>query len=119
MHAVELVFGVGWALFWMYWLVAAFSMKRSHGPRSRKLGIRAVIYALVIIVIRLGAHAGILLAGVGSAVALDWAWLIVVALAGVHFLYSAIVEERNMTVLFVDTYPVYKRSTTMLVPFVF
>ena len=30
MRAVELVFEVGWAAFWMYWLVAAFSMKRGH-----------------------------------------------------------------------------------------
>jgi hypothetical protein len=27
MRAVELVFVVGWAAFWLYWIVAAFSMK--------------------------------------------------------------------------------------------
>jgi protein-S-isoprenylcysteine O-methyltransferase Ste14 len=40
-------------------------------------------------------------------------------LAGIYFLYSAIVEERYMTEQFPDDYPVYKRSTKMLVPFIF
>jgi hypothetical protein len=30
MHVVELVFGVGWAAFWLYWIIAAFSMKRGR-----------------------------------------------------------------------------------------
>jgi uncharacterized membrane protein YgcG len=37
MHAVELVFAIGWAAFWIYWLVAAFSMKRGRVPWSREL----------------------------------------------------------------------------------
>jgi protein-S-isoprenylcysteine O-methyltransferase Ste14 len=63
-------------------------------------------------------YAGILAAGVGTAVALSWPWLTAVALAGVYFLYSAIVEERYLTNQFPDSYPVYKRSTKMLVPFI-
>ena len=35
MHAVEFVFAVGWALFWIYWLVAAFTMKRERVQWSR------------------------------------------------------------------------------------
>jgi protein-S-isoprenylcysteine O-methyltransferase Ste14 len=62
---------------------------------------------------------GILAAGVGTAVALSWPWLIGVALAGMYFLYSATVEERYLTEQFPDAYPMYKRSTKMLVPFVF
>jgi protein-S-isoprenylcysteine O-methyltransferase Ste14 len=46
-------------------------------------------------------------------------WLTAVVLAGIYFLYSAIVEERYMTEQFPDAYPVYKRSTKMLVPFIF
>ena len=46
MHAVELVFAIGWAAFWIYWLVAAFSMKRGHVPWSRELRIRAVVVVL-------------------------------------------------------------------------
>jgi protein-S-isoprenylcysteine O-methyltransferase Ste14 len=64
-------------------------------------------------------YSGILFASVGTAVALSWLWLIAVALAGIYFLYSATVEERYLTEQFPDTYPAYKRSTKMLVPFVF
>jgi protein-S-isoprenylcysteine O-methyltransferase Ste14 len=64
-------------------------------------------------------YSGILVAGVGTALALSWLWLIAVVLAGVYFIYSATVEERYLTEQFPDTYPVYRRSTKMLVPFVF
>jgi protein-S-isoprenylcysteine O-methyltransferase Ste14 len=64
-------------------------------------------------------YSGILVAGVGTAVALSWQWLIAVVLAGVYFVYSATVEERYLTEQFPDTYPVYRHSTKMLVPFVF
>ena len=50
-RAVEVVFAVGWAAFWLYWLVAAFSMKRGRVPWSRELGIRAVILVVVILLI--------------------------------------------------------------------
>jgi protein-S-isoprenylcysteine O-methyltransferase Ste14 len=62
-------------------------------------------------------YSGILLAGVGSALALSWLWLTVVALAAVYFLYSANVEERYLTERFPDDYPAYKQSTKMLLPF--
>ena len=181
MYAVEFVLAVGWVAFWIYWLVAAFSMKRGHLAWSRELRIRAVIVVLTIVLLRLGAfqnngvnsdwwragvglvlfavglgfavwarihigrnwgtpmsqkddpelvtsgpyqlvrhpiYSGILIAGVGTAVALSWAWLIAVALAGVYFVYSATVEERHLTEEFPDSYPAYSRSTKMLVPFV-
>ncbi|PZS28481.1 MAG: isoprenylcysteine carboxylmethyltransferase family protein [Pseudonocardiales bacterium] len=182
MRAVEIVFVLGWVAFWLYWLVASFSMKRGRVPWSRELGIRAVIAAVVVVLIHSGAfrdhslntqpwrdglglvafafglgfavwarvnigrnwgtpmtqkdepelvtsgpyhlvrhpiYSGILIAGGGTAVALTWQWLIAVVLAGIYFLYSAIVEERYMTGQFPDAYPAYKRSTKMLVPFVF
>jgi protein-S-isoprenylcysteine O-methyltransferase Ste14 len=53
-RAVELVFAVGWGAFWLYWLVAAFSMKRGRVPWSRELGIRAVIVVLVILFVHSG-----------------------------------------------------------------
>ncbi len=181
MRAVELVFAVGWAAFWLYWLVAAFSMKRGRVPWSRELRMRAIIAVLVILLIRVGAfrgrglnsdawragiglvlfalglvfaiwarlhigrnwgtpmtqkdepelvtsgpyhlvrhpiYSGILAAAIGTAVALSWLWLTAVALAGVYFLYSATVEERYLTDQFPDSYPVYKHSTKMLVPFI-
>jgi protein-S-isoprenylcysteine O-methyltransferase Ste14 len=182
MQAVEIVFAIGWAAFWAYWLVAAFSMKRGRVAWSRELRIRAVIVVLAILLVRLGdfrnhglnsdawrgglglvlfaiglgfaiwarvhigrnwgspmtrkddpelvtggpyhlvrhpIYSGVLIAGVGTAVALNWAWLIAVALAGIYFGYSATVEERNLTEQFPDTYPAYRHSTKMLVPFIF
>lgn len=63
-------------------------------------------------------YSGILAAGAGTALALSWVGFIVVALAGIHFIYSATVEERYMTREFPDAYPAYKQATKMLVPFV-
>ena len=64
-------------------------------------------------------YSGILLAAVGTAVALSWWWLVAVALVGGFFVYSATVEERYLTQQFPDTYPAYKCSTRMLIPFIF
>jgi protein-S-isoprenylcysteine O-methyltransferase Ste14 len=182
MHTVALVFAFGWAAFWIYWLVAAFSMKRGHVQWSRQLRVRGVLLVLVILLSRIGAfgegghhstplragvglflfalglgfaiwarlhigrnwgtpmsqkddpelvtsgpyglvrhpiYTGILLAGVGTAVALNWLWLSAVALAGIYFVYSAFAEERYLTEQFPATYPAYKRSSKMLIPFVF
>jgi protein-S-isoprenylcysteine O-methyltransferase Ste14 len=182
MRAVELVFVVAWGAFWLYWFVAAFSMKRGRVPWSRELRIRAVIAVIVILLVRFGAfrgnglntdpwraglglvlfalglafavwarvrigrnwgapmtqkdepelvtggpyhlvrhpiYSGILVAGVGTAVALSWQWLIAVALAGFYFLYSATIEERYLAEHFPDTYPAYKCSTKMLLPYIF
>lgn len=182
MRAVEIVFGVVWAAFWLYWLIAAFSMKRGHVPWRRELGIRAVIILVVLVLVRarvfrhhalhtdpwragvglallaigLGfavwarlhigrnwgtpmsrkdepelvtsgpyhfvrhpIYSGILAAGVGTAIGLSWLWLLAVLLAGIYFIYGATVEERYLNSRFPDTYPAYKRSTKMLVPYVF
>jgi protein-S-isoprenylcysteine O-methyltransferase Ste14 len=181
-RAVELVFAVGWGVFWLYWIVAAFSMKRGRVPWSREIGIRVVIVVLVVVLVHSGVfqhhglhttpwlagvgltllavglgfavwarvhigrnwgtpmtrkdepelvtsgpyrlvrhpiYSGILVAGVGTAVALSWLWLIAVALAGIYFIYSATVEERYMTERFPEAYPAYRSSTKMLVPYVF
>jgi protein-S-isoprenylcysteine O-methyltransferase Ste14 len=58
MRALEFVFAVGWGLFWAYWLVAAFSMKRGRVGWSRELRIRAVIVIAVVLLIRFGAFRG-------------------------------------------------------------
>jgi protein-S-isoprenylcysteine O-methyltransferase Ste14 len=182
MRAVELVFAVAWAAFWLYWILAAFSTKRGHVQWSRELRIRVVIVGLAIVLVRVGAfrghgvdtdpgraavglallalglgfaiwarvhigrnwgtpmtqkdepelvtsgpyrlvrhpiYSGILVAGVGTAVALSWLWLAAVALAGIYFLYSATVEERYLSEQFPGEYRLYKSATRMLVPFVF
>src|SRR4051794_4019512 len=180
-RVVELVFAVGWTVFWLYWLAAAFSMKKGHVPWARSLRVRVLIAAVVVLLVRVGVfrsdglstdqwragiglvffavglgfaiwarvqighnwgtpmtqkdepelvtngpyrlvrhpiYAGILVAGVGTAVALRWLGLIAVVLAGIYFVYSAAVEERYLTEQFPADYPVYKRSTKMLIPFV-
>ena len=57
-RAVELVFAVGWAAFWLYWLLAATRMKRGRPAWSRELRIRVVIIAVVILLSRFGAFHG-------------------------------------------------------------
>jgi protein-S-isoprenylcysteine O-methyltransferase Ste14 len=63
-------------------------------------------------------YSGILLAFVGTAVAVSWYWLLAAVLSGAYFGYSALMEERYMTSRFPDSYPDYKHSTKMFVPFV-
>jgi protein-S-isoprenylcysteine O-methyltransferase Ste14 len=58
MNAVELVFAVGWGAFLLYWLVAAFSMKRGRIPWARELRIRVVIIALAVLLARVGVFRG-------------------------------------------------------------
>jgi protein-S-isoprenylcysteine O-methyltransferase Ste14 len=63
-------------------------------------------------------YAGILLALIGTTVAISLYWLIAVLVIGAYFIYSAVNEERYMTDEFPDSYPAYKHSTKMLIPFV-
>jgi protein-S-isoprenylcysteine O-methyltransferase Ste14 len=85
MHVVRIVFAVGWTAFWIYWIVAAFSMKRGRVPWSRELRIRLVTLIVVVALVRSGlfrhgvenqdlsrAGVGLALFAVGLAVAV-WA----------------------------------------------
>jgi protein-S-isoprenylcysteine O-methyltransferase Ste14 len=63
-------------------------------------------------------YSGIILAMIGTTIAVSLYWLAAVILLGAYFLYSAVVEERSMARLFPDSYPEYKRSTKMLIPFI-
>jgi hypothetical protein len=58
MRALELVLAAGWGVFWLYWLAAAFSVKRGRIPWSRELRIRAVIVVVVIVLVRFGVLQG-------------------------------------------------------------
>jgi protein-S-isoprenylcysteine O-methyltransferase Ste14 len=115
-EAVGLVMFAAGLLFAIW---ARVSLGRNWGtPMTRKDDPELVTggpYRLV----RHPIYSGILVAGLGTAVGLSWVWLTAVGLAAVYFLYSASVEERFMTEQFPDGYPAYKRSTKMLVPFVF
>src|ERR1700680_2104738 len=63
-------------------------------------------------------YSGIIFAMIGTTIAVSLYWLVAVGGIGAYFLYSAIVEERSMARLFPDSYPGYKRSTKMLIPFI-
>jgi protein-S-isoprenylcysteine O-methyltransferase Ste14 len=63
-------------------------------------------------------YSGILLAFIGTAVAVGLYWLIAFVVLGAYFIYSAFMEERYMAERFPDTYPDYKRSTKMLIPYI-
>jgi len=64
-------------------------------------------------------YSGIIAAMIGTAIAVSVSWLAVVVVLGGYFVYSATVEERNMERLFPEAYPAYKRSTKMLIPFIY
>ncbi len=63
-------------------------------------------------------YSGLLLGVLGTALATDLIGLIIVAVLGAYFYYSASVEEKNLTAAFPTAYPAYRTSTKMLIPFV-
>ncbi len=184
MHVIDYVIYGLWALFWVAWLVAGLSTKRTAQSGVRQfLGFRVAIFVILLLVVRSGVfkghhaivgnpalqgvgmalfliglglavwarvhlgrnwgapmsekvdaelvttgpyqyirnpiYSGILLAAIGTAVAVSWYWLVAVALMCAYFVYSATVEEHTMERLFPDAYPAYKRSTKKLIPFIF
>jgi protein-S-isoprenylcysteine O-methyltransferase Ste14 len=64
-------------------------------------------------------YSGIILGMAGTAMAISIYWVVGVVMLGAYFIYSASIEERNMARFFPEAYPAYKRSTKMLIPFVF
>jgi len=63
-------------------------------------------------------YSGLLIALLGTALVTNLIGLIIAAILGGYFYYSASVEERNLTAIFPSTYPAYRARTKMLVPFV-
>ncbi len=62
-------------------------------------------------------YLGLLLGVLGTALATNLIGLIIVAVLGGYFYYSASVEEKNLTATFPTAYPAYRASTKMLIPF--
>jgi protein-S-isoprenylcysteine O-methyltransferase Ste14 len=182
MRAIDSIIGVGWIVFWAYWLVMAFTAKAEQTRWTRFAGVRVGLILVVLLLIRLRVfrgpgpatanssllgvglalfvlglglavwarvylgrnwgmpmsrkadpelvttgpyanvrhpiYSGIILALVGTAIAVSPYWLIAVAIAGAYFLVSAVIEERTMARLFPAAYPPYKRVTKMLIPYV-
>jgi protein-S-isoprenylcysteine O-methyltransferase Ste14 len=182
MDAVDIVIGVLWVAFWLYWLAASAGVKAGRTRWTRFAGIRVAAILVILLVARLKIlkghtdthdpwlegiglaiflaglglavwarvylgrnwgmpmsekadpelvttgpyrevrhpiYSGIILAMVGTTVAVSLYWLIAVVLLGAYFVYSAVMEERYMARTFPDAYPRYKQSTKMLIPFIF
>jgi protein-S-isoprenylcysteine O-methyltransferase Ste14 len=180
MRVIDLVIGVVWVVFWVFWLAASVGTKAGRTRWGPFAGFRVALVLVVLLLLRLRLlkghavnhdlllggiglalfaaglalavwarvyigsnwgmpmtqkddpelvttgpyhlirhpiYSGILLAMVGTAVAVSVYWVIAVAVLGAYFIYSATQEERYMTERFPDAYPDYRRSTKMLVPF--
>lgn len=52
MHTLRIAVGIAWAVFWVGWLLAAFSAKASVGGRWGRLGPRGIAAVAVAILIR-------------------------------------------------------------------
>jgi protein-S-isoprenylcysteine O-methyltransferase Ste14 len=63
-------------------------------------------------------YTGLLVGLLGTALATNLIGLIIVAVLGAYFYYSASVEEKNLIATFPAAYPAYRSSTKMLIPFV-
>jgi protein-S-isoprenylcysteine O-methyltransferase Ste14 len=63
-------------------------------------------------------YSGLLLAVFGTALATNLIGLLITAVVGAYFYYSATVEERNLVAAFPAAYPAYRTTTKMLIPFV-
>jgi protein-S-isoprenylcysteine O-methyltransferase Ste14 len=181
MHPVIVVIGIGWVIFWIAWLIAAFTAKASRG-RGRLAGARIVIAVAVVFLFRANLHGGveridgpvlqgiglalwvaglaravwarlylgrnwgmpmtrreepdlvttgpyrfvrhpiytgIILAMIGTALAISLFGLILVAVIAALFAYSASREEQFLAEEFPATFPDYKARTKLLIPFVF
>jgi protein-S-isoprenylcysteine O-methyltransferase Ste14 len=182
MKAIDVIIGVGWVLFWGYWLVMATTAKAGRSRWAQFAGVRVGIIVIIVLLTRLRVfkiheaatsnpwllgtglaifvlglalavwarvylgrnwgmpmsqkadpelvttgpyerirhpiYSGIILGMVGTAIAVSPYWLIVVAILGVYFVVSAVIEERTMVKLFPAAYPPYKRATKMLIPYV-
>ena len=64
-------------------------------------------------------YSGIILALIGTAVALNLYVFVYAALFGGYVIYSATQEERYLTERFPEAYPAYRRTSKMLIPFLF
>jgi protein-S-isoprenylcysteine O-methyltransferase Ste14 len=181
MSVIDLVIGVGWVVFWIFWIAASIGVKAGRTRWTRFAGVRVSIVLVVLLLLRLRVlkrnqvthdpwlqviglvifvlglalavwarvylgrnwgmpmsekadpelvttgpystvrhpiYSGIILAMIGTTIAVSLYWLIAVAVLGAYFLYSATMEERYMAKRFPDTYPHYKQSTKMLIPFI-
>jgi protein-S-isoprenylcysteine O-methyltransferase Ste14 len=121
LHSDPLRAALGLALFGLglaFAICARIHLGRNWGSPMTEKNEPELVTSGPYHVVRHPIYAGILIAGIGTAVALSWWWLSPVVVAGVYFLYSATVEERYLAEQFPSDYPAYKRTSKMLIPFV-
>lgn len=189
MRLIDVIIGMCWIVFWLYWIASAFTSKKD-APSSNvqvfvasrvgllvlaflvtvafhqlppsvtrhSLGISLPLQIVGLIIflagfyvtiwarrhlgknwgmpmteklkpklittgpyqyIRHPIYTGMLLMIIGSAVDENAYWLIVFVVAIIYFSFCAVIEEKNMHREFPKDYPLYKRQTKMLVPYVF
>ena len=53
MRAIDIVIGVGWAVFWIYWLVASAGVKAGRTRWARFAGVRVAVILVVLLSLRL------------------------------------------------------------------
>jgi protein-S-isoprenylcysteine O-methyltransferase Ste14 len=64
-------------------------------------------------------YTGILAAMLGTSLVIGISWILILFVLGAYFIFSANVEEKNMTKIFPKDYPKYKQTTKMIIPFIF
>ncbi|MGH9920437.1 MAG: methyltransferase family protein [Nitrososphaerales archaeon] len=114
--------GIGMAVFFMGLALAIWArvcLGTNWGtPMSEKVDAELVMtgpYRRI----RNPIYSGIILATIGTSIAVGVFWLVAVVVMGSYFVYSCFVEERIMARLFPETYPQYKQSTKRLIPYIF
>jgi protein-S-isoprenylcysteine O-methyltransferase Ste14 len=53
MRAIDIIIGVGWAVFWIYWLVASVGVKAGRTRWTRFAAVRVAIILVVLLLLRL------------------------------------------------------------------
>jgi len=64
-------------------------------------------------------YSGLCLAMIGSMLTASVLWCIWYVLWTLYFVYSAFMEERAIAVKFPADYPMYRKRTRMLIPYLF
>lgn len=189
MWLINVIIGICWIVFWLYWILAAFTSKKDAPPSNVQVFVASRVGLLVLAFlatmafhrlpqsvtshsiggsplvqviglvlflagfslalwarqhlgknwgmpmteklkpklittgpyqyIRHPIYTGMLFMMIGSAVDENVYWLIVFVVALIYFCVSAVVEEQNLHREFPKDYPLYKRQTKMLLPFIY
>ena len=53
MDAVDIVIGLGWVVFWLYWIVVSLGVKAGRTRWTRFAGIRVAAILIILLLLRL------------------------------------------------------------------